>query len=75
MFSYMVYSERWRWGHLTRVIKLDEDILRGFVCCAFFAVDDFIGDPLCLSDVVRHAPCGVDGEAEDSRARDAHQTA
>lgn len=64
----------WLGWVLTRVIKLDKDVFRGLIHCALLAVDDVSGDPLCLSNVVSHAACGVNHKTEDRRAGNAHQS-
>ena len=57
----------------TWIVEGDQDVGWGFLLCSSLAVYDGEGHPLGLGDVIPHAACGVDDEAQHRRLGEAHQ--
>ena len=57
----------------TWIVEGDQDVGWGLLRCSSLAVYDGEGHPLGLGDVIPHAACGVDDEAQHRSLGQAHQ--
>ena len=57
----------------TWIVEGDQDVGWGLLLCSSLAVYDGEGHPLGLGDVITHAACGVDDEAQHRSLGQAHQ--